>query len=227
MECSKVKKSSQNVRVAVNIRPLLTPELLLGCTDCITVVPGEPQVQIGSHAFTFDYVYGNMGSPSTTIYDDCVAPLVEALFHGNNATVLAYGQKGSGKNYMMGTNNSGEGSNSGVIPKAMESIFKRIDSLKESKEFLIRVSFVEILNEEVFDLLGMDSSSSNAKPVVPAREPLKIRETKKGDITLDGVTEEEVKTKKDMASYLSLLCFLAHQNPSQGLRRNPIWIRRK
>ena len=50
------------------------------------------QVQIGSLAFTFDYVYGNMGSPSTTIYDDCVAPLVEALFQGFNATVLAYGQ---------------------------------------------------------------------------------------------------------------------------------------
>lgn len=32
------------VRVAVNIRPLITPELLIGCTDCITVVPGEPQV---------------------------------------------------------------------------------------------------------------------------------------------------------------------------------------
>jgi hypothetical protein len=32
------------VRVAVNIRPLITPELLIGCTDIITVVPGEPQV---------------------------------------------------------------------------------------------------------------------------------------------------------------------------------------
>lgn len=50
------------------------------------------QVQIGSHSFTYDYVYGNMGSPSPAIYDDCVAPLVDALFHGYNATVLAYGQ---------------------------------------------------------------------------------------------------------------------------------------
>lgn len=36
--------SSQCVRVAVNIRPLITSELVLGCTDCISVVPGEPQV---------------------------------------------------------------------------------------------------------------------------------------------------------------------------------------
>ena len=34
------------VRVAVNIRPLITPELMQGCTDCISVVPGEPQVWI-------------------------------------------------------------------------------------------------------------------------------------------------------------------------------------
>ena len=37
-------EKSESVRVAVNIRPLITTELLNGCTDCITVVPGEPQV---------------------------------------------------------------------------------------------------------------------------------------------------------------------------------------
>lgn len=37
-------ENSECVRVAVNIRPLITPELLNGCTDIITVVPGEPQV---------------------------------------------------------------------------------------------------------------------------------------------------------------------------------------
>ncbi|TQD89180.1 hypothetical protein C1H46_025263 [Malus baccata] len=85
--------SSECVRVAVNVRPLITSELLVGCTDCISVVPGEPQVQIGTHSFTYDYVYGSSGLPSNAVYDDCVAPLVDALFHGYNATVLAYGQK--------------------------------------------------------------------------------------------------------------------------------------
>lgn len=46
MENSEVRSvdSSQCVRVAVNVRPLITSELLLGCTDCISVVHGEPQV---------------------------------------------------------------------------------------------------------------------------------------------------------------------------------------
>lgn len=49
-------------------------------------------MQIGSHAFTYDYVYGGAGLPSSEMYDDCVAPLVDALLRGYNATVLAYGQ---------------------------------------------------------------------------------------------------------------------------------------
>lgn len=50
------------------------------------------QVQIGNHSFTFDYVYGSTASPSSSIFEDCVAPLVDGLFQGYNGTVLAYGQ---------------------------------------------------------------------------------------------------------------------------------------
>lgn len=50
------------------------------------------QVQIGTHSFTFDHVYGSTGSPSYAMFDECVAPLVDGLFQGYNATVLAYGQ---------------------------------------------------------------------------------------------------------------------------------------
>ena len=55
------------------------------------------QVQIGSHAFTFDYVFGSGGIPCARIFDECVAPLIDALFKGYNGTVLAYGQVSSNK----------------------------------------------------------------------------------------------------------------------------------
>ncbi|TYH65183.1 hypothetical protein ES332_D06G038700v1 [Gossypium tomentosum] len=203
-------ESPDSVRVAVNIRPLISAELLHGCTDCITVLPGEPQVQIESHAFTYDYVYGGAGSPSFAIYDDCVAPLIDALFHGYNATVLAYGQTGSGKTYTMGTNYTGEGSNGGIIPKVMDSIFRRVETMKHSTEFLIRVSFIEIFKEEVFDLLDSHQASlskvegaSLPKPTGLGRPPIQIREAGNGGITLSGVTEAEVRTKEEMASNLA------------------------
>ncbi len=53
-------------------------------------------MQIGNHSFTFDHVFGSTGEgtvpPLPAIFDRCVAPLVDGLFHGYNATVLAYGQ---------------------------------------------------------------------------------------------------------------------------------------
>ncbi|KAL3634051.1 hypothetical protein CASFOL_021105 [Castilleja foliolosa] len=188
-------EQTQSVRVAVNIRPLVTSELLVGCTDCINVYSSEKQVQIGSHSFTFDNIFGSKTSPSSAIYDDCVAPLVDALFHGYNGTVLAYGQTGSGKTYTMGTNYNGEEHGSGVIPKVMNTIFCKAEKMKESAEFLIRVSFIEIFKEEVFDLL-------DPKTTGPARVPIQIRERASGGITLAGVTEAEVRTKEEMASYL-------------------------
>lgn len=50
------------------------------------------KVQIGSYAFTYDHVYGSSGSPYSSLFEECVLPLVDALFSGYNATVLAYGQ---------------------------------------------------------------------------------------------------------------------------------------
>lgn len=44
----------------------------------------------------------------------------------------------------MGTNYTGEGSNGGIIPKVMESIFERVEATKDSTEFLIRASFIEV-----------------------------------------------------------------------------------
>jgi hypothetical protein len=39
------QQQGDSVKVVVNVRPLITQELLLGCTDCVTFTPGEPQVR--------------------------------------------------------------------------------------------------------------------------------------------------------------------------------------
>lgn len=51
---------------------------------------------------------------------------------------------GSGKTYTMGTNYNGEEHNGGIIPNVMETIFSRVEAAKDSTEFLIRVSFIEV-----------------------------------------------------------------------------------
>ncbi|KAL2333515.1 hypothetical protein Fmac_014728 [Flemingia macrophylla] len=205
-------ETSENcsVKVALHIRPLIADERQQGCVECVSVTPGKPQVQIGSHSFTFDYVYGNGGSPSVDMFEECVAPLVDGLFQGYNATVLAYGQTGSGKTYTMGTGYN-DNCRIGLIPQVMNALFNKIETLKNQTEFQLRVSFIEILKEEVRDLLDVvsmgksETSNSNGpsgKVTIPGKSPITIRETSSGVITLAGTTEVAVSTLQEMSGYL-------------------------
>ncbi|KAK8290819.1 hypothetical protein V6Z12_D06G022600 [Gossypium hirsutum] len=195
------------VKVAVHVRPLIVDEKLQGCNDCVTVTPGKPQVQIGTHSFTFDHVYGStMGSPASSMFDECIVPLVNGLFQGYNATVLAYGQTGSGKTYTMGTGFK-DSCHIGITPQVMNALFNKIDSLKHQIQFQLHVSFIEILKEEVHDLLDPTSpnksdTASTGKVHVPGKPPIQIRESSNGVITLAGSTEVSVTTLKEMAACL-------------------------
>ncbi|KAI3767441.1 hypothetical protein L2E82_17561 [Cichorium intybus] len=197
------------VKVAVHIRPLIGDEKLQACKDCVAVVPGKPQVQLGTHSFTFDHVYGSTATPSSAMFEECVSPLVDGLFQGYNATVLAYGQTGSGKTYTMGSGCK-DGGQTGLIPQAMSALFNKIESLKHQIEFQLHVSFIEILKEEVRDLLDPNSSNKsdtsngqNGKVNnIPGKPPIQIRETSNGVITLAGSTECSVQTLKEMADCL-------------------------
>ncbi|KAM7250363.1 hypothetical protein ACFE04_022246 [Oxalis oulophora] len=199
-----------SVKVAVHVRPLINDERLQGCKHCVSITPGNPQVQIGSHYYTFDHVYGNGngGSPSSSMFDECVAPLVDGLFHGYNATVLAYGQTGSGKTYTMGTSFR-DGSQTGLIPQVINTLFNKIDNLKHQTQFQLHVSFIEILKEEVRDLLDSVSASKSAttngqsgKVAHPGKPPIQIRESSNGVITLAGTTEFAVSSLQEMANCL-------------------------
>nr|GEX90190.1 kinesin-like protein KIN-4C [Tanacetum cinerariifolium] len=157
-------------------------------------------------AFVYVYASSAGSTSSCRIFDDCVAPLVDALFHGYNATVLAYGQTGSGKTYTMGTNCNGESTN-GIIPKVMQKIFRHVEETKGDTEYLIKVSFIEIFKEEVFDLLESSltvysKADGNGKGTGPSRAPIQIRETANGGISLAGVTEAEVTSQEETASFL-------------------------
>lgn len=141
------------VKVALRIRPLINKEICDGCKECIEVVQNEPQVIIGfgsEKAFTYDYVFGPT-SQQEELYNDVVEPLLERFFNGYNATVLAYGQTGSGKTYSMGTcaainaTDVSDEMDNGVIPKIIQKLFTRVDNTKEKYDFLIRVSFLEVL----------------------------------------------------------------------------------
>ncbi|KAL5556945.1 hypothetical protein UlMin_039181 [Ulmus minor] len=196
-----------SVKVAVHIRPLVGDERLQGCKECVAVTSGKPQVQIGTHSFTFDHVYGRGGAPSSAMFEECISPLVDGLFQRYNATVLAYGQTGSGKTYTMGTG-SKDVSQTGLIPQVMNALFSKIETLKHQTEFHLHVSFIEILKEEVRDLLDsvslnkVENFNGHSGKATIVRQPIQIRESSNGAITLAGSTEVSVRTLQEMAACL-------------------------
>ncbi|KFP59862.1 Centromere-associated protein E, partial [Cariama cristata] len=82
------------------------------------------------------------------LYEGVAVPIIESAVQGYNGTIFAYGQTASGKTYtMMGNEDS-----VGIIPKAIQHVFKVICEIPD-REFLLRVSYMEIYNETITDLL--------------------------------------------------------------------------
>ncbi|XP_017026062.1 kinesin-like protein KIF21A isoform X2 [Drosophila kikkawai] len=203
--------SDSAVRVAVRIRPQIPREVIDMCRICTTVTIGEPQIFLGSDkAFTFDYVFDS-NSNQCDIYAECVERLVESTLHGYNATVLAYGQTGSGKTYTMGTGFDLESElpeasvSLGIIPRAVRHIFSGIERLESScsseltgeagsspPHFSLAVQYIELYNEDVFDLLDPFNKNSN----------FKIHEDATGQITISGASIKPISQPQDALKYL-------------------------
>uniref|UniRef100_A0A182XX09 Kinesin-like protein n=1 Tax=Anopheles stephensi TaxID=30069 RepID=A0A182XX09_ANOST len=93
------------------------------------------------------------------LYVDTARPIVDKVLEGYNGTILAYGQTGTGKTYTM-SGNPESPQTKGIIPNTFAHIFGHIARGKENQKFLVRVSYMEIYNEEVRDLLGKELNKS-------------------------------------------------------------------
>ncbi|KAK1883194.1 Chromosome-associated kinesin KIF4 [Dissostichus eleginoides] len=184
------------VRVALRSRPLVPKEINEGCQGCLTFVPGEPQVIVGTEkAFTYDYVF-DPTAEQEEVFNTSVSPLLCGLFKGYHATVLAYGQTGSGKTFSMGgTYTSAQETDPvvGVIPRVIKKIFEEKDKRADC-EFCLSVSYLEIYNEDILDLL------------CPSKDKLSlsIREDPKEGIKIVGLTDRQVFSAHEMVGCLEI-----------------------
>ncbi len=94
-----------------------------------------------------------------TFTTDVVEPILEEVLQGYNCTVFAYGQTGTGKTHTMEGYRDGteyasyvDDPGAGIIPRALHHLFEKLEA--SGNEFSVRVSFLEIYNEELFDLLS-------------------------------------------------------------------------
>uniref|UniRef100_A0A2R8ZD63 Kinesin family member 13A n=1 Tax=Pan paniscus TaxID=9597 RepID=A0A2R8ZD63_PANPA len=147
--------------------------------------------------FAFDYCFWSMDESNTTKYAGqevvfkCLGEgILEKAFQGYNACIFAYGQTGSGKSFSM----MGHAEQLGLIPRLCCALFKRISlEQNESQTFKVEVSYMEIYNEKVRDLLDPKGS----------RQSLKVREHKVLGPYVDGLSQLAVTSFEDIESLMS------------------------
>lgn len=108
---------------------------------------------------------------------------------GYHGTVFAYGMTGTGKTFSM----QGTATSPGVIPLAITDIFSYIRETP-SREFLLRVSYLEIYNERIHDLLSTPPPGTTVGAGAPQQEEIKLREDSKRGVYATPLKEEIVQS---------------------------------
>lgn len=134
-----------------------------GDQTVLTPPPGAPAGKgakdSGPKVFAFDRSYWSFNKEDSNyagqenLHDDLGKPLLDNAFTGYNNCIFAYGQTGSGKSYSM----MGYGKEHGIIPKICQDMFERIKEAQAADpalRFTVEVSYLEIYNERVKDLLN-------------------------------------------------------------------------
>ncbi|XP_069689295.1 kinesin-like protein KIF21A isoform X2 [Periplaneta americana] len=140
------------VVVAVRIRPLAAKEYKENTFSVVQQLSHEPKVLCAAgKGYAFDHIFTE-DDDQKTVYTESVRPAVKKLCAGFNCAVIAYGQTGTGKTYTMGTDpKSCEKKSAGIISRAIEDILSEANG--KDSDVSVEISFMEIYNEEVYDLL--------------------------------------------------------------------------
>ncbi|XP_062814447.1 kinesin-like protein KIF16B isoform X9 [Anolis carolinensis] len=168
-----------SVKVAVRVRPINRREKDFDAKFIISMeknkttitnvkIPEGGTGDLGrerTKTFTYDFSYFSADPKSPNyasqemVFKNLGTEVLKSAFEGYNACIFAYGQTGSGKSYTM----MGNAGDVGLIPRICEGLFNRINEKTRWSEasFRTEVSYLEIYNERVRDLLRRKSSKTN------------------------------------------------------------------
>uniref|UniRef100_A0A8D0YHV3 Kinesin-like protein KIF19 n=1 Tax=Sus scrofa TaxID=9823 RepID=A0A8D0YHV3_PIG len=190
----------QQLMVALRVRPISVAELEEGATliahkvDEQMVVLMDPMEDpddiLRAHrsrekSYLFDVAF-DFTATQEMVYQATTKSLIEGVISGYNATVFAYGPTGCGKTYtMLGTDHE-----PGIYVRTLNDLFRAIEETSDDMEYEVSMSYLEIYNEMIRDLLN------------PALGYLELREDSKGVIQVAGITEVSTINAKEIMQLL-------------------------
>uniref|UniRef100_A0A670XXI3 Kinesin-like protein n=1 Tax=Pseudonaja textilis TaxID=8673 RepID=A0A670XXI3_PSETE len=134
--------------------------------------------------FVFDAIFDEH-STQREIFEDTTKTFLDGFLNGYNCTVLAYGATGAGKTHTM----LGSPEDPGVMYLSMVELYNSIDRIKEEKHCAIAVSYLEVYNEQIRDLLVNSG-------------PLAVREDPQKGVFVHGLTLHQPKSADEILQML-------------------------
>ncbi|RMC11533.1 hypothetical protein DUI87_11653 [Hirundo rustica rustica] len=205
---TKKEEKGKNIQVVVRCRPFNASELKVSSyavVDCdqarkeVSVRTGGVTDKTSRKTYTFDMVFGAQAK-QIDVYRSVVCPILDEVIMGYNCTVFAYGQTGTGKTFTMEGERSPneeytweEDPLAGIIPRTLHQIFEKLT--ENGTEFSVKVSLLEIYNEELFDLL-------NPTPDVGERLQMFDDPRNKRGVIIKGLEEVTVHNKNQVYQIL-------------------------
>lgn len=178
----------EKICVAVRVRPPVTHDSTNGTfwnvDDNRISLHKSSGTPFSGVVFSFDHVF-DQSCPNSRVYDLLTKDIIYAAVEGFNGTVFAYGQTSSGKTFTM----NGSETDPGIIHRAVKDVFDMITKHNE-REYLIRVSYMEIYNEEINDLLMVNN------------QKLPIHESLERGVFVAGLREEIVSNAEQVHKLL-------------------------
>ncbi|NXC05278.1 KI18A protein, partial [Orthonyx spaldingii] len=134
--------------------------------------------------FMFDAIFDDSSS-QLEVFEHTTKSLIDGFLNGYNCTVLAYGATGAGKTHTM----LGSPEDPGVMYLTMMTLYKRMDQIKEDKTCDVAVSYLEVYNEQIRDLLVNSG-------------PLAVREDAQQGVVVQGLTLHQPKSAEEILQML-------------------------
>jgi hypothetical protein len=190
--------NSENIKVCLRIRPMNLQEKSRNDQSCIEAVNNEQLILSHKNlhrTYTFNIVFSPESSQEDVFFNCSIDKLIDSALDGYSVTIFAYGQTGSGKTYtIMGRDDVvnekilSNNKYSGVMPKSIKYIWSTVASRKQ--KYYIKVSFLEIYNEQINDLLN------------PSNSNLQIRWEQNQGFFVEGLLVIECKTPQDVVEII-------------------------
>jgi len=212
------------IKVAVRVRPFTPLEIELK-SDCVVSMDGASTTlaadgKNSQKTYTYDFSYWSFSDPSDPnfadqerLMDDVGNEILASAFLGYNGSLFAYGQTGSGKTYsVLGTDDS-----PGIIPRCVDRLFAKREELEKNpeKEIRVWVSYLEIYNEHLKDLLKPEAVANSGEDKKTVE--LTVIDHPKLGVYVPGLLEEPCRTPKEVTARLN---YGANQRAVAATRMN-------